>query len=457
MTSNYFKISCHDIVYSCDEYRNLIEKRIDALANNRIDKGTHAVIKCSSNFESILWMVACFEYRCSFTVLSPKAPNDRNSMIINDCKPQQILGDNLSIDKTGISQQIFSNDRVVYVLYTSGTTGKPKGVIITEKNYQTFVRGMHDYIDFKKNNVFLSSTSLNFDISILETLVALTNNQSVVIMEDNNKARPSNYLEVIEKNKINIVQWTPTLLEWVLKFNDFKKHNLNSVKKIFIGGEKPRETSIARLSVYLNCDIFICYGPTEATIWSMIYKYNSNSKTIYLGKPLFGYSVSLIEYLNTNSSELVVSGNGISPGYLNIPSDNFYLENGKQSYKTGDLVQKFGDGNLVFIGRADRQVKVNGFRVELDEIEIIIEDYCLIDKAYVLSSEINDRVLLKAFVLTAADIRLEDLINSLRLILPEYAIPRLFYLIPEVPININGKVDYKNMNEMYALERYQLK
>lgn len=455
MNNSDFKIKCNKKIISDEEYSILIREKCTKISKYLKGIRAHVVIECSSNVESILWMVACYQMKCSFTIIPKAVPKERRERIIEDCHPQLIIRDNYIIKTSFLYKAMFDN--IVYILYTSGTTGVPKGIPISEINYLTFLNGIKEKIDFKSSNIFLSSTSLTFDISILETLIALTNNQRVVVMEENQKIRPQNYIELIEKEQINFIQWTPTLLEWIMGYVELENYNLSSLNTILIGGEKVKKDILDKFSNFVNGKILLCYGPTECTIWSMIYEYEVKDREIYLGKPLTKYYIELERYHNSNYFEVVIKGDGVSPGYISLKSNNFFEKNGVKCFRTGDLVVK-KEENLVFISRKDRQIKINGFRLELSDVERIIETHDTIERAFVIDEVINGRHILKAFVKRndVSEVNFKVMIKYLRDYLPLYAIPHNFFVISEIPRNVNGKIDYYEIKRKFSREEYRL-
>lgn len=452
-----FKIKCGNNIISDDEYSKLINERCAQISKYLKDTRAHAVIECNSNLESILWMVACYKMKYSFTVIPKTVPEQRRKSIIEDCHPQIIIKDDNIITKTSFSYKMSITDNIVYILYTSGTTGSPKGIPISEVNYLTFLNGIKEKINFNNTNIFLSSTSMTFDISILETLIPLTNNQKVVVMEDNQKMRPHNYIELIERERINFIQWTPTLLEWIMRYVKIEDYNLSSLKNIFIGGEKVKKSILDKFAKFISGNIFLCYGPTECTIWCMLHEYEVKDIDTYLGEAISGFDIELERYRDTDYFEIIIKGEAVSPGYLSVKSDNFFNKDGVPCFKTGDLVAKQGE-QLIFISRKDRQIKINGFRLELNEIEQILENFETIERAFVIDEVIRGKHVLRAFIKeyegSSEDFKV--IIKYLREFLPSYSVPQNFFVIPEIPRNMNGKIDYNALTKQFSSEEYKL-
>ncbi len=457
MNNKDFKIKYGNKIISDDEYKKLISGRCTQISKYLKDTRAHVVIECNSNVESILWMVACYQIKYSFTVIPKTVPEQRKKSIIEDCHPQLILKDNNVISKTRFSYKMSMTDNIVYILYTSGTTGLPKGIPISEINYLTFLNGIKEKIDFNLSNIFLSSTSLTFDVSILETLIPLTNNQRVVVMEENQKIRPHNYIELIERERINFIQWTPTLLEWIMRYVKLEEYNLFSLKSILIGGEKAKKSILDKFANFVNCNILLCYGPTECTIWCMLHEYETKDKNIYLGEPISEYDIELERYRNSDYFEVIIKGEAVSQGYLSVKSDNFFKKDGVKCFRTGDLVGKQGE-QLIFISRKDRQIKINGFRLELNEVEQILEKFDIIERAFVVDEVIRGKHVLKAFIkeYEGCTVDFKVMIKYLREFLPLYSVPQIFFVIPEIPRNINGKIDYNALKKRFSSEEYKL-
>lgn len=266
-----------------------------------------------------------------------------------------------------------------YVIYTSGTTGKSKGAMVEHKglvNYtwwaeKVYVKG--EKIDFPLY------TSISFDLTVTSIFTPLISGNSVVIYEEDDKDLLIN--KVVEDNQVDIVKLTPSHLK-AIKNRDFTN---SKIKRIIIGGEE-LETKLAR-EIYENfnnnVEIFNEYGPTETVVGCMIHKYDAkkdNRRTVPIGVPSDNVQIYVLnEYLKPVGTgipaEIYIAGDGVARGYLNkreLTLEKFVsnpFKPGARMYKTGDLGKFLSSGDLEFLGRKDRQVKLRGYRIELGEIE----------------------------------------------------------------------------------------
>jgi amino acid adenylation domain-containing protein len=343
-----------------------------------------------------------------------------------------------------------TNENLAYVMYTSGSTGRPKGVMVENRNVLHSFEGM-DQIIRDRSGVWLAVASISFDISLIELLWTLTRGFQVVIHREGDLEKiPA---EIFEHN-VTHLQATPSLLRALVS----APHSLDALRKlktILIGGEVLQASLVDSLRQSFEGEIYNVYGPTETTIWSTFYRLEERRNNIPIGKAILNTQTYVLDQeLRSVSAgttgDLFIGGNGVARGYLNRPdltAERFLSDpfcQGGRLYRTGDLVLSLDDGNLEFKGRADFQVKVHGFRVELGEIEAALERHPGVTQAVVLARE-DPRVgkILVAYLVAKSG---ESLIaNSLRtaieVALPNYMVPSHFVLLTSLPLTANGKID----------------
>lgn len=356
--------------------------------------------------------------------------------------------------------QISHSKDLAYVIYTSGTTGQPKGVMIEHKN-------ILNYLTYIKNEIFKQSlkicfpTNIMFDFSVTSTLGTLLTGKNLVIY---NKALTNlhSFIMFIHHNNIDTIKLIPSYAEQI--FLDYKSYSL---KTLIIGGEKLNNTQINLFKKTKINFLFNEYGPTETTVGSII----SNvlkSKNAMIGKPILNTKIYVLKPDLTSTpigtiGELHIGGAGLARGYLNQPEltaekfipNPFATEMDRANsytrvYKTGDLVRWLPDGNMEFIGRNDNQIKIRGFRVELEEIESALITHPLISRCIVKAPDLTQNKLdhstnkhLVAYytTITNKEIKENDLRTYLVKKLPHYMIPSFFIKLRKIPLNANGKFD----------------
>ncbi|OUB18528.1 hypothetical protein BK708_21080 [Bacillus thuringiensis serovar yunnanensis] len=340
-----------------------------------------------------------------------------------------------------------------YIIYTSGSTGKPKGVSVEHKAVCNFIDGMARNIPLRENMSILALTSISFDIFFVETIFALVNGIRVVIAKEKQCSNPLAIKELILNHKIDILQMTPSRLRLLLDNEEYSKC-LKRVSILLVGGEVFSSKLLNEVKTITDSRIFNLYGPTETTIWSTI-KELTNETNVTIGKPLPHYKCYILNKEKNvqpvgEIGELYISGECLAKEYINLPemtkekfiSNPFVLE--ERMYKTGDLARWLPNGEIEYIGRNDSQVKINGYRLELEEIE----------KEYLKFEDVTDVVVLKwgnkdgssylcAYIQGKEKILIEQLQGYISRNLPSYMVPKAVIQLDQMPLTINGKLDKK--------------
>jgi amino acid adenylation domain-containing protein len=350
-------------------------------------------------------------------------------------------------------------ENLAYVIYTSGSTGQPKGVGVTHQslvNHQAAVRNAYG---LSANDRVLQFASLSFDVAAEEIFPTLLSGATVVLRKQQVQALVSDLLKEIRDQNVTIINLPASAWQELV----VQAANLPDCLRLLIVGSEPvtresfaawRKRSGDRVSV-LNA-----YGTTETTITATIYQpiESHSGLTLPIGRPLPNTQAYILDrFLQPMAvglpGELYIGGAGVARGYLNHPDSTaerfvpnpFSHESGSRLYRTGDLARYLPDGNIEFIGRADRQVKVRGYRVELGEIEAVLTEHPGVRHA-VLETRLdvsgNDQLV--AYIVTESDraIVRNELREFLRERLPEFMIPGVFVTtIDELPLTPSGKVD----------------
>lgn len=409
------------------------------------------VLGMKKSTDLIIAMYGCWLVGIAYFVLDPDIPNDRSKNIINDLNPlcvltrTDIVNINESKDligKTYKNVKVDPNSICTYI-YTSGSTGNPKGVKISFDNLANFTLLNNKDTIVKENDIknrtMLSLTSTSFDIFQNEIHVPLTNLGTVVIPDE------KNIVESIIKT--DILQTTPSKFQYVFDTVE-KKECLNNVSVIILAGEKLSSKLVREIRKYTSADIINGYGPTECTIYSSFKRIKftdkiPNSKIISIGKPYSNYQIS-IERDNKNClagtvGEIVVYGRGVGLGYQNLESDAFFKD--RKGYRTGDCGFILSDGEIRIIGRIDNQVKLNGYRIELEEIEYQFNQIPEVVNAVAKLQNIDGFDYLAVYYVSEKDLDKNYIDSKLTGKLMPYMLPNYCIRIDQVPTNINGKVD----------------
>jgi tyrocidine synthetase III len=345
---------------------------------------------------------------------------------------------------------------LAYIMYTSGSTGNPKGVMIEHRGTVRLVKGA-DYINLSGNEVLLSTGAVSFDATTFEYWGILLNGGKLVM--------GGNEILLDDEQLINLLQAqkVTTLFLTTGWFNQLVERNIGAFEgldTVLTGGERVSHGHIRMLRErYPQLTILHVYGPTENTAYSTCYKVEAvTGDMIPIGKPIANSTAYIINGHGHLApigmqGEICVGGDGLARGYLNQPAltAEKFINNpfvpGEKLYRTGDMGRWLPDGNIVFMGRRDEQIKIRGYRIELGEIEAALLMYPNVEAAvvvarhapdgdkelvaYLVSSEpIDDTTLLAQFMATQ---------------LPAYMVPAYYVQLPELPLNTNGKVDKKKL------------
>ncbi|WP_444993821.1 amino acid adenylation domain-containing protein [Aliikangiella sp. IMCC44359] len=429
------------------------------------------------NIEMIISILAVLKAGGAYVPISPEYPEERISYILNDTQSKIILTSDslkrtlqkkvveiqskliiINVDNNNdiqhaptenLTPHCSAND-LAYIIYTSGTTGKPKGVMIEQKSVINHFYGIRNGLgDIFKRVDF--ATNYCFDLSVTSYLFPLFDGGCVYIYPKNITELDS-YLKHLEDNRIDFVKTTPSIAS-LIKLSSYK------IGTVLVGGE--RLTSECINSLYKNTQVlFNEYGPTEATIGSTFTRVNSTTQT-HIGKAFPNVKLYILSETNQPvpigiDGELYIAGLGVARGYHNRPDLNqerfiqnpFASENDIKNgytrlYKTGDIVRWLPDGNIQYVGRSDSQIKLRGFRVELGEVESVINNHFAVKQSVVVDYKQNDLHFLVAYIVMhdGFDSNSQDIAGYLSLKLPEYMVPSTFSYINRIPLTHNGKID----------------
>lgn len=339
---------------------------------------------------------------------------------------------------------------LAYVIYTSGSTGKPKGVMIEQRNVVNFFEGMDRAIG-PEPGVWLAVTSISFDISVLELFWTLTRGFTVVIHGDEG---PQTIPSEIAQHQVTHLQCTPSLAR-MLSLDSRSLSELGKLRKLFLGGEALPSSLVGQLRHVFHGEMYNMYGPTETTIWSTTYRIREDLKNIPIGRPIANTQVYVLDsnykpVPQGKVGDLYIGGAGVVRGYWKrqeLTAERFLADPfrmGNRIYRTGDIARFLPDGNLEFLGRADFQIKLRGFRIELAEIEILLEQQPGVQQAVMMVREDKSGdTRLVAYIVRRSDqaVTASSLLAVIEAKLPEYMVPSSFVFLEKLPLTANGKID----------------
>ncbi|MGZ1739454.1 D-alanine--poly(phosphoribitol) ligase subunit DltA [Staphylococcus argenteus] len=421
----------------------------------------------------IVGMIGAIKAGCGYVPVDTSIPEDRIKMIIEKVQPEfvfnttdesfdSVVGDVFTIEDIKTSQdpvifdsQIKDND-TVYTIFTSGSTGEPKGVQIEYASLVQFTDWMLELNKSGNEQQWLNQAPFSFDLSVMAIYPCLASGGTLNLVDKNMINKPKLLNEMLTATPINIWVSTPSFMEMCLLLPTLNEEQYGSLNEFFFCGEiLPHRAAKALVSRFPSATIYNTYGPTEATVAVTSIQITQEVLDQYPTLPV-GVERPGARLSTTDEGELVIEGQSVSLGYLKNDqktAEVFNFDNGIRTYHTGDKA-KFENGQWFIQGRIDFQIKLNGYRMELEEIETQLRQSEFVKEAIVVPVYKNDKVihLIGAIVpTTEVTDNLEmtkNIKHDLKSRLPEYMIPRKFEWMEQLPLTSNGKIDRKKIAEV---------
>ncbi|MDQ1351276.1 MAG: hypothetical protein QG657_1578, partial [Acidobacteriota bacterium] len=374
-------------------------------------------------------------------------------LLIVNCKLRNVRSRSLAQAHLHHSSFIIHHSKLAYIMYTSGSTGQPKGVVVTHRNVVRLVKNA-DFVPLAEETRILQTGAPVFDAATFEIWGSLLNGGRLVLVGKEVILNAHRLSVVLASQRINTL-WLSAPL-----FNQLMQENIElfaPLSYLLVGGDVLSPARINRVrSKFPDLKIINGYGPTENTTFSTTYLIEKEFEhNIPIGRPITNSTAYLYDKSNRLTpigvvGELYVGGDGVAGGYLNNPeltAEKFSKSNRSYRtniiYKTGDLARWLEDGNIEYLGRIDRQVKIRGFRIELEEIENKLAGHNEIEQAVVAAkTNENGDTYLCAYIISQKDIQIPRLKEYLAAYLPGYMVPLYFIKLEKMPLTAGGKVDY---------------
>ncbi|MEZ4287387.1 MAG: amino acid adenylation domain-containing protein [Polyangiales bacterium] len=364
------------------------------------------------------------------------------------------VGDGVAADRQPSSIEASSRS---YVVYSSGSTGEPKAAALNHGGLAAILQAQSTVVGLGRDTTMVHVNPIGFDIGSSEIFLTLWVGGTLVIAETLDAADPERLAEIIEKNSVNAMITVPARWQMLLDIGWRARNDFRGVT----GGDAIT-LALSRGVVERGVRLFNCYGPSETTYVATACELRANDTEISLGEPLEGVTIHVLDEAKRVVGlevvgELYIGGVGVGDGYIGRPElteEKFLsLDVGdgirRRVYRTGDLVEQKSNGDLVFHGRIDHQVKVNGFRVELGEIENCLlkhEDVAQVVAHPISISDTEKRIV--AFVVPKRQIESATLRAFLETTLPAHMVPSNFVFLEALPLNANGKIDRKSLPDV---------
>ncbi len=495
-----------DIALDCKEqqfsYKELLNKT-SAVANLIIDiddiQGDTIAVWASKKPGTYIGVLSALMASKGYMPLNPKFPESRNVKILSHTSCNTLIADpddipeimgcfgqsgldiNLIVsDQSAVEHEVdndvftlyipgdndklpeikSSEEDIAYLLFTSGTTGNPKGVPVSNKNVIAYLNNVYQRFDFNKDDKFSQLFDLTFDLSVHDLFACWLCGACLCIPEDENSLKVAKYMK---EKEISVWFSVPSQINLLSKMRMLETRAFPSIRYSLFCGEPLKVDQIVEWKKAVpSSKIFNLYGPTETTIAVTAYEWNpildqdkSKNGIASIGKVfddqdymLFRKDDPLEKY-----GFLCISGDQVVKAYFDSGNDNdcFFTQDGKDWYNTGDVIEEDKDGDLFFMGRQDYEVKISGFRVNVLEIEDVLKDIIAKDVVVIPVKDEDGIVTELVTYVTGPDrgIDQEKVFQICRNQLPWYMMPSKIITISEFPVNDNKKVDRKKLSELY--------
>lgn len=456
-----------------------------ALIDAGVSEGDAVVLLSQRTPDLLAHLLGIMWVGAHYVFIDPAYPQERQDLILSQTCARWGLGEKLpelsglswlavdtsleTFDLNSAPQPVSNEDLPAYVMFTSGSTGQPKGVVVPSRAIVRLTVGS-DFIDFSQDNVFLLHSALSFDASTLEIWGSLLNGGTCVVCPRDVQLSPDNIGAIIRETGVTNLWLTSSFFNLLVSEGC---ESLRPLKQLLIGGESLSVRHVrSALSLLPDTLIFNGYGPTENTTFTTVYPIPRNLpddlNSIPIGFPVTGtaceiFNKELRPIAQGEVGELIAFGKGLALGYLgreDLTQERFVeveRANGQVEigYRTGDLVRQTCDGSFHYLGRNDAQVKIDGNRIELGEIEFCLHSLDEVkDARVVLCIGPEGQKRLAAYIVWHGFERLNGHVLRQRLTehLPSYMLPHFWFDVELLPLNQSGKLDVKALPDPYAKE-----
>lgn len=439
-----------------------LARRADAVAlrldHEGVGPGQFVAVSVTRSGWLIPSLLGVLKLGAAFVPIDPHLPVSRAVSMVNQAAARWILTDQRTPESRQTCQEISGvaiNPETVslggppsrppipattpaYLIFTSGSTGNPKGVVVSDANLSWFVDAWADRLELGRGESIASLTTVAFDIFLAETIVPLCCGMSVFLADEDDTASPDAVVRFLERSSVTHLQTTPSRLRWLLSNPRFSRA-IASVEKVIVGGESFPTDILGSLRGITDADVYNVYGPTEATIWVST-KLVANANDITIGTPLSGVDL-MIDAERSDEGELLIAGPAVASGYLGDDQGGFVSDHrGHRRYRTGDSARRGAAGEVIVAGRIDHQIKIDGYRVELGEIESVLLRTPDVEACAVVALGRDSGSVLVA-VVAPVTVDLGQLRTNAEASLPLYMLPSAYRAWEAVPLNPSGKID----------------
>lgn len=484
-------ISSNEGQYTYSELNTKANQLANGLLEKGLNKGDFVTIFMNRSLETIISILGIIKAGGVYVPLDPEHPEERNSYIVSDTKSPFIVTkatyENKAKDLLSNAQSVkeiillesdidnfstenpvvnLKSDDLAYVIYTSGSTGKPKGTLIAHEGVVNLVYLIKEQFEIKETDILTQFATYSFDASVWDTFGSLCWGARLHLLSSEERMSADAFADAIYRTKATFIAILPTVFfnQIATYLSEENNYKFDTVKRVSVGGEALSGEIVRAFQRRFNNNIEIVnlYGPTESTVVATGYKIQGlipeDQANIPIGKPFSNYQVYITNEENKLCpigvpGELCISSVGLAKGYLHqeekrneVFVKNPFNEDGI-IYKSGDIVRLLDNGLIEYVSRKDSQVKVNGHRIEISEIEDNFAKHPEVRDVAIIPKKINDETILIAYYTNTTDKTVEtsEIKEFLGETLPHYMIPKHIYVLEEMPISPTGKIDRKKL------------
>ncbi|AQR76918.1 hybrid non-ribosomal peptide synthetase/type I polyketide synthase [Paenibacillus larvae] len=465
-TPHHIAVVCGDEQITYRELNERANRLAHLLRNKGVEGDTIVGLMMERSIELVTAIIGILKAGGAYLPIDPSYPSNRISYMLQDSKAQVLIVDHKAdkmdygIDIVDIHQPDIeflpsnnlpieiTDSHLVYVLYTSGSTGKPKGVLIEHRNLVNLLIWYINNHGIEEKTHIPFMTNYVFDPSAEQIFAPLIRGGTVYCIKQELLFNTEQFLNYLQQHELGLIDVTPVLLRELL----YDKKNDIGLKRVIAGGER-LDNQLKNQIIKNGFTLYNGYGPTETTV-EVIFTKCELDRDVVLGKPIDNVNIYILHKHDELQpvgvvGELCIAGPAVGRGYLNKPeltkqrfvSDPFCPE--QRMFRTGDLARWLPDGSIEYMGRQDDQVKINGVRIELQEIESSLLKHPQIKDAIVVLRENKqgEKYAAAYCVSEGIDLSHDEIKDFLRNILPDNMIPSCFVLMEKLPLLPSGKVD----------------
>ncbi|HTR30437.1 MAG TPA: AMP-binding protein [Puia sp.] len=454
-----------DVYYTYGQLAGMVRRIRSKMAKDGGSRTGRVGIVTTNTIETYASIFACWFSGYAYVPLHPKNPEERTRTIMAEARVDLVLHNGAGTEGSGseaadLPVHLPADDQLLYILFTSGSTGVPKGVPITYKNVRAFLDS-YRALGFRcdASDRFLQMFDLTFDVSVASYLVPLLLGACTYTVPAEG-IKYMNVYKLIQKYQITFASIVPSIINYLKPY--FHEISLPFLKYCVLTAEASNLNVVQEWSRCLpGGQLVNLYGPTEATIWCVGYFFDgahpkSYNDMLIIGKPFKNADVLIVdefgnEVARGEKGEMLVAGDQITPGYINNEERNrtaFISKGGNRYYNTGDVCYVDEDGDIFYCGRGDHQVKIQGFRIELSEIEVAARELFSLNTAAVVYKNALGVSQIGLF-LERFPGEVESARGELEKKLPYYMIPSTIQVIDHLPYNNSGKIDRVQLVNFY--------